>query len=136
MVDPNGLSHAEFLELILADEVTRRDATSAEGRPRTPGPPFKDEPGHLPGRAAQPAAEPPDRWSHHAGERPHDLTALSPGSNHQLQATPNQTGPVPTYWRNAGPMRWRATSRGTRDNAGQSRGRLSISYRLNSGLAT
>jgi DNA replication protein DnaC len=33
----NGLSHAEFLELILSDEVTRRDATSAERRARAAG---------------------------------------------------------------------------------------------------
>jgi DNA replication protein DnaC len=33
----NGLSHAEFLELILADEVTRRDATSAQRRARAAG---------------------------------------------------------------------------------------------------
>ena len=33
----NSLSHAEFLELILSDEVTRRDATSAERRARAAG---------------------------------------------------------------------------------------------------
>jgi DNA replication protein DnaC len=33
----NGLSHAEFLELVLSDEVTRRDATSAERRARAAG---------------------------------------------------------------------------------------------------
>jgi DNA replication protein DnaC len=33
----NDLSHAEFLELILSDEVTRRDATSAERRARAAG---------------------------------------------------------------------------------------------------
>ena len=33
----NDLSHAEFLELILSDEVTRRDATSAERRARAGG---------------------------------------------------------------------------------------------------
>ena len=33
----NGLSHAEFLELILSDEVTRRDATSAQRRARAAG---------------------------------------------------------------------------------------------------
>jgi DNA replication protein DnaC len=32
-----GLGHAEFLELVLSDEVTRRDATSAERRARTAG---------------------------------------------------------------------------------------------------
>jgi hypothetical protein len=33
------LSHAEFLELLLSDEVTRRDATSAQRRARRrPGP--------------------------------------------------------------------------------------------------
>jgi DNA replication protein DnaC len=32
-----SLSHAEFLELILADEVTRRDATSAQRRARAAG---------------------------------------------------------------------------------------------------
>jgi DNA replication protein DnaC len=31
------LSHAEFLELILSDEVTRRDATSAQRRARAAG---------------------------------------------------------------------------------------------------
>ena len=29
-----GLRHGEFLELVLSDEVTRRDATSAERRAR------------------------------------------------------------------------------------------------------
>jgi DNA replication protein DnaC len=33
----NSLSHAEFLELILSDEVTRRDATSAARRARAAG---------------------------------------------------------------------------------------------------
>jgi len=33
----HDLSHAEFLELILSDEVTRRDATSAQRRARTAG---------------------------------------------------------------------------------------------------
>ena len=33
----NDLSHAEFLELILSDEVSRRDATSAERRARAAG---------------------------------------------------------------------------------------------------
>jgi DNA replication protein DnaC len=33
----NSLGHAEFLELILSDEVTRRDATSAERRARAAG---------------------------------------------------------------------------------------------------
>ena len=33
----NSLSHAEFLELICSDEVTRRDATSAERRARAAG---------------------------------------------------------------------------------------------------
>jgi DNA replication protein DnaC len=33
----NGLSHAEFLELILSDEVSRRDATSAQRRARAAG---------------------------------------------------------------------------------------------------
>ncbi len=33
----NDLSHAEFLELILSDEVTRRDATSTERRARAAG---------------------------------------------------------------------------------------------------
>ena len=33
----NDLSHAQFLELILSDEVTRRDATSAERRARAAG---------------------------------------------------------------------------------------------------
>ena len=33
----NGLSHAELLELVLSDEVTRRDATSAERRARAAG---------------------------------------------------------------------------------------------------
>jgi DNA replication protein DnaC len=33
----NGLSHGEFLELVLADEVTRRDTTSAALRARTAG---------------------------------------------------------------------------------------------------
>ncbi len=32
-----GLSHAEFLELLLSDEVTRRDATSAERRAKAAG---------------------------------------------------------------------------------------------------
>ena len=32
-----GLSHAEFLELLLSDEVTRRDATSAQRRARAAG---------------------------------------------------------------------------------------------------
>jgi DNA replication protein DnaC len=32
-----GLGHAEFLELVLADEVSRRDTTSAERRARTAG---------------------------------------------------------------------------------------------------
>ena len=32
-----GLSHAEFLELLLSDEVTRRDATSAQRRARQAG---------------------------------------------------------------------------------------------------
>ena len=32
-----GLGHAEFLELVLADEVTRRDTTSADRRARTAG---------------------------------------------------------------------------------------------------
>ncbi len=33
----NSLGHAEFLELILSDEITRRDATSAERRARAAG---------------------------------------------------------------------------------------------------
>lgn len=33
----SGLSHAEFLELLLADEVTRRDTTSADRRARLAG---------------------------------------------------------------------------------------------------
>jgi DNA replication protein DnaC len=33
----NGLGHAQFLELILSDEVTRRDATSAQRRARAAG---------------------------------------------------------------------------------------------------
>ena len=33
----NGLSHAEFLELVLSDEVTRRDTTSADRRARAAG---------------------------------------------------------------------------------------------------
>ncbi len=32
-----SMGHAEFLELVLADEITRRDATSAERRARTAG---------------------------------------------------------------------------------------------------
>ena len=32
-----GLGHAEFLELVLADEVTRRDSTSADRRSRAAG---------------------------------------------------------------------------------------------------
>lgn len=32
-----GLGHAEFLELVLTDEVTRRDTTSADLRARTAG---------------------------------------------------------------------------------------------------
>ncbi|HUJ06693.1 MAG TPA: ATP-binding protein, partial [Streptosporangiaceae bacterium] len=35
------LSHAEFLELVLSDEVTRRDGTSAERRARQAGQLFK-----------------------------------------------------------------------------------------------
>jgi DNA replication protein DnaC len=33
----NGIGHAEFLELVLSDEVTRRDATSAERRAKAAG---------------------------------------------------------------------------------------------------
>jgi hypothetical protein len=32
-----GLGHAEFLELVLADEVTRRETTSADRRARAAG---------------------------------------------------------------------------------------------------
>jgi DNA replication protein DnaC len=37
LANTSGLSHAEFLELILADEVTRRDLTSADRRARLAG---------------------------------------------------------------------------------------------------
>jgi len=32
-----GLGHAEFLDLVLADEVTRRETTSADAAPAPPG---------------------------------------------------------------------------------------------------
>ena len=37
LANTNGLSHAEFLQIVLADEVTRRDASSAALRARTAG---------------------------------------------------------------------------------------------------
>ena len=43
----HNLGHAEFLELILSDEVTRRDAISAQRRARPAGP----GPGHAPLRS-------------------------------------------------------------------------------------
>jgi hypothetical protein len=37
LASTGGLSHAEFLELVLADEVTRRETTSADRRSRAAG---------------------------------------------------------------------------------------------------
>ena len=37
LAQTGGLGHAEFLELVLADEVTRRETTSADRRARTAG---------------------------------------------------------------------------------------------------
>ncbi len=37
LAQTGGLGHAEFLELVLADEVTRRETTSADRRARAAG---------------------------------------------------------------------------------------------------
>src|SRR3954454_7765770 len=37
LASTGGLGHAEFLELVLADEVTRRETTSADRRARAAG---------------------------------------------------------------------------------------------------
>src|SRR5215471_14015399 len=56
----------------------------------------------VPDREDAPPQTP--RWSHATGEPATRLTTTKPGRNHQLQPTLNRARPVPSHWRNAGPM--------------------------------
>ena len=66
------MAHADFLELVLADEVTRRETTSASRRSRAPGAAAldhgRDSSDHRSANTGYPV-----RWTHQAGGRQHDL---------------------------------------------------------------
>ena len=47
LAQTGAMGHAEFLELVLADEVTRRETTSADRRARAAGLDAIDDPGPL-----------------------------------------------------------------------------------------
>src|SRR5262249_42746682 len=96
----NSLSHAQFLELILSDEVTRRDATSAA----RPGRPPRRRRGAGAGRAAGPLRRPredplrpgrPGRAVHPAvRRRPPNRDHQGPGGGGKTLPAP-RAGPPP-----------------------------------------